>query len=44
MNSVKVDDPLEYMARLCKSRVRKGGEDNYHVFLNSVEGISKIIR
>ena len=32
------------MARLCKSRVKNGGDDNYHIFLNSVEGISKIIR
>lgn len=32
------------MARLCKSRVKNGGADNYHIFLNSVEGISKIIR
>ena len=31
------------MARLCKSRVKNGGDDNYHIFLNSVEGISKII-
>ncbi len=39
-----MDDPADYMARLCKSRVKNGGDDNYHVFLNSVEGISKIIR
>lgn len=32
------------MARLCKSRMKHGGEENYHIFLNSVEGISKIIR
>ena len=32
------------MARLRKSRVKNGGDDNYHIFLNSVEGISKIIR
>lgn len=32
------------MARLCKSRANKGGEDNYHIFLNSVEGIVKIVR
>ena len=32
------------MARLCKSRANKGGYDNYHIFLNSVEGISRIIR
>ena len=32
------------MAKLCKSRKKFGGDDNYHIFLNSVEGISKIIR
>ena len=32
------------MARLCKSRANKGGEDNYHIFLNSVEGISRIAK
>ena len=32
------------MARLCKSRASKGGNDNYHIFLNSVEGIMRIIR
>ncbi len=32
------------MARLCKSRANKGGYDNYHIFLNSVEGIIRIIR
>ena len=39
-----MDDPADYMARLCKSRVKNGGDDNYHTFINSVEGISKIIR
>ena len=37
-----MDDPLAYMARLCKSRAINGGEDNYHIFINSVEGISRI--
>lgn len=32
------------MARLCKSRATKGGYDNYHIFLNSVEGIIRIIK
>ena len=32
------------MARLCKARANKGGDDNYHIFLNSVEGISRIVR
>lgn len=44
INSIQVIDPIAYMARLCKSRANKGGEDNYHIFLNSVEGIVKIIR
>lgn len=32
------------MARLCKARANNGGYDNYHIFLNSVEGIAKITR
>lgn len=32
------------MARMCKSRMTKGGSDNYHIFINSVEGIAKMIR
>ena len=32
------------MARLCKARATKGGDDNYHVFLNSVDGIATIVR
>lgn len=32
------------MARLCKSRLKHGGEDNYHMFINSVDGIARIIR
>ena len=44
MNSLHVPDPLVYMARLCKSRASKGGDDNYHIFLNSVQGIARIIR
>ena len=32
------------MAYECKSRLKYGGDDNYHIFLNSVEGISRIIR
>lgn len=39
-----MDAPLIYMARLCKARASKGGDDNYHIFINSVEGISKICR
>lgn len=32
------------MAGKCKSRKKYGGETNYHIFLNSVEGIVRIIR
>ena len=41
---MRVQSPVVYMARLCKARANKGGDDNYHIFLNSVEGISRIIR
>ena len=44
MISCHVPDPVVYMARLCKSRAVKGGTENYHIFLNSVEGIAKMIR
>ena len=44
INSHKVPDPIAYMARLCKSRENSGGDDNYHIFLNSVDGIMRIIR
>jgi len=39
-----VDRPLDYMASLCRARIKNGGETNNHIFLNSVRGISKIIR
>ena len=32
------------MARICKGRVKHGGDENFHIFLNSVQGISRIIR
>ncbi len=32
------------MARQCKARVKHGGDDHFHIFLNSVQGISRIIR
>ena len=32
------------MARLCKSRASKGDDDHYHIFINSVDGIMRIIR
>ncbi len=31
------------MASLCRARINNGGDSNYHIFLNSVRGISKII-
>lgn len=37
-------DPLDYMARLCKVHLKEVSMDNYHIFINSVEGISRIIR
>ena len=40
---MRVKSPLIYMARLCKARANKGGDDDYHIFLNSVEGIARII-
>lgn len=36
-------DPIAAMARQCKARVKYGGSDHFHIFLNSVNGISKII-
>ena len=32
------------MASMCNARIKNGGDSNYHIFLNSVRGISKIIR
>ena len=32
------------MAQRCKNRLKYGGDDNYHIFINSVEGIARIIR
>lgn len=29
---------------MCHARIENGGDSNYHVFLNSVKGISKILR
>ncbi len=31
------------MAQLCKNRVKYGGDDHYHIFINSVGGIARII-
>lgn len=44
VHTIKCNNPVLAMARDCKARMKHGGEDNYHIFLNSVEGISKIIR
>ncbi|MCD8173111.1 MAG: hypothetical protein LUD76_06580 [Alistipes sp.] len=32
------------MAGICRNRIGNGGEVNYHIFLNSVDDISSIIR
>lgn len=32
------------MASYCHARISNGGDSNYHIFLNSVTGISRIIR
>ena len=32
------------MASLCRKRIANGGESNYHIFINSVKGISKILQ
>lgn len=32
------------MAKLCRARSTNGGESNYHIILNSVKGITKIIQ
>ena len=32
------------MASMCNARIKNGGDSNYHIFLNSVRGISKVIR
>ena len=34
---------MDYMAKRCKNRLKYGGDDNYHIFINSVEGIARII-
>ena len=44
METLKLNKPLEYMAKLCRARSTNGGESNYHIFLNSVKGITKIIQ
>ncbi len=32
------------MAGICRNRIAGGGDENYHIFLNSTEGIGNIIR
>ena len=44
IRSHRVDKPLEYMAGVCRNKIIKNGDCNYHIFLNSVEDISSIIR
>ena len=39
-----MEKPLEVMAYICKTRKANGGTDHFHIFLNSVRGISVIIR
>lgn len=44
MNSISMADPLDYMARLCKAHLTDDDGEHYHIFLNSVAGITRIIR
>ena len=44
VRSHKVDNPLIMMANLCKRRMKNDSSINFHIFLNSVEGIAKIIK
>lgn len=44
VNTTRMEKPLEVMAYICKSRKLRMGNDNYHIFINSVQGISTIIR
>lgn len=39
-----MEKPLEVMAYICKTRKVNGGIDHFHIFINSVRGISVIIR
>ena len=43
MKSRMEPDTLKYMASICRERISKGGESNYHIFINSVKGIARII-
>ena len=43
ISSHKDSKPLDYMASLCKRRAKESHDCNYHIFLNSVKGISSII-
>jgi predicted DNA-binding transcriptional regulator len=38
-----VDNPLAFIAKLCQQRIANGGETNYHIFINTVLGITDII-
>ena len=44
IQSIRCNRPLQAMVNDCKHRLEYGGEDNYHIFLNSVAGITTIIR
>ena len=44
VRSHKIDKPLIMMANLCRRRMKNDSGINYHIFLNSVEGIAKIIK
>lgn len=39
----ETDNPLVFMAHACRDRILNGGDTNYHIFLNSIEDINKII-
>ena len=39
----ETDNPLVFMASACRDRIMNGGDTNYHIFLNSIEDINKII-
>ena len=44
VRSHKIDKPLIMMANLCRRRKNNDSCINFHIFINSVEGIAKIIK
>lgn len=44
IRSHNVDKPLEYIAGICKNRIKKSNGENYHIFLNSTSDIAIIIQ